>query len=85
MHGIPVNQPSPAGAPDLGAAEVRWTKSSLSFSNGNCVEVARLADGQIGVRHSRRNEGPVLRFTPAEWHAFLAGVRNGEFDRFAEV
>jgi Domain of unknown function (DUF397) len=59
-----------------------WVKSSLSFSNGNCVEVSSLADGEIGVRNSRDSEGAVLRFTPDEWHAFLGGVRNGEFDRF---
>ena len=59
-----------------------WIKSSLSYANGNCVEVASLPGGQIGVRNSRDSEGPVLRFTPSEWHAFIGGVRNGEFDRF---
>ena len=59
-----------------------WVKSSLSFSNGNCVEVASLPEGEIGVRNSRDSRGPVLRFTPDEWHAFLGGVRNGEFDGF---
>ena len=59
-----------------------WIKSSLSFANGNCVEVASLPGGEIGVRNSRESEGAVLRFTSDEWHAFLGGVRNGEFDRF---
>jgi hypothetical protein len=59
-----------------------WVKSSLSFANGNCVEVAGLPDGRIGVRHSKNVTGPILRFTSDEWHAFLGGVRNGEFDRF---
>ncbi len=59
-----------------------WIKSSLSYANGNCVEVASLPGGEIGVRNSRDSGGPVLRFTPNEWHAFLGGVRNGEFDRF---
>jgi Domain of unknown function (DUF397) len=59
-----------------------WVKSSLSFSNGNCVEVASLPDGGVGVRNSRHSTGPVLQFTPDEWHAFLGGVLNGEFDRF---
>jgi len=57
-----------------------WIKSSLSYANGNCVEVARLRDGQIGVRDSKDPDGPVLRFTPSEWAAFTGGVRNGEFD-----
>ena len=60
----------------------RWVKSSLSFSNGACVEVAGLPDGRVGVRHSKDPSGPVLRFTPAEWHAFLTGAQAGEFDGF---
>jgi hypothetical protein len=62
-----------------------WVKSSLSFANGNCVEVANLPSGEIGVRDSKNSEGPVLRFTPDEWHAFLGGVRNGEFDSFGKI
>lgn len=62
-----------------------WIKSSLSFSNSNCVEVASLPAGEIGVRHSKDSEGPVLRFTPGEWQAFLGGVRNGEFDGFGNI
>ena len=59
-----------------------WTKSSLSYACGNCVEVASLPGGQIGVRNSRNSAGPVLTFTSDEWRAFLGGVRNGEFDGF---
>lgn len=63
----------------LSSASV-WIKSSLSYANGNCVEVANLPGGTVGIRNSRDSAGPVLRFTPEEWHAFLGGVRNGEFD-----
>ena len=56
-----------------------WIKSSLSYANGNCVEVASLPGGTIGVRNSRDSAGPVLRFTSAKWHDFLAGVRNGDW------
>jgi hypothetical protein len=61
-----------------------WVKSSLSYSNSNCVEVANLPGGQVGVRHSKHAEGPVLKFTPDEWQAFLGGARNGEFDGFGQ-
>lgn len=61
---------------------LKWVKSSLSFANGNCVEVASLPDGQIGVRNSRDAEGAVLRFTSDEWSAFIGGAHNGEFDHF---
>ena len=79
------------GRPTLGDRSGRlggdpyWVKSSLSFSNGNCVEVANLPGGQVGVRHSKHTEGLVLRFTPDEWQAFLGGVRNGEFDSFGQL
>lgn len=58
-----------------------WVKSSLSFANGNCVEVQD-GHGVVLVRNSRAPEDGALAFTPDEWQAFLGGVRNGEFDGF---
>ena len=66
-------------------SQPEWVKSSLSFANGNCVEVASLSGGEVGVRNSRDIAGGVLRFTPDEWHAFIGGVQNGEFDRFGAL
>ena len=57
---------------------VGWTKSSYSQSNGHCVEVGRLADGWVGIRHSKVPDGPVLRFEPAEWAAFLEKLRDSD-------
>ncbi len=54
-----------------------WRKSSLTLATGNCVEVASLADGGVGVRNSKDADGPVLRFTADEWHAFLDSARFG--------
>jgi hypothetical protein len=62
-----------------------WVKSSLSYANGNCVEVSDLPGGAVGVRNSRDREGPVLHFTPDEWHAFIGGVHKGEFDDFGRT
>jgi hypothetical protein len=57
-----------------------WIKSSYSGpTGGNCVEVAFLADGDVAMRNSRDPGGPALIFTMAEWDAFLAGARDGEF------
>jgi len=62
-----------------------WVKSSLSFSNSNCVEVANLPGGQVGVRHSKHTEGLVLWFTPDEWQAFLGGGRHSEKESFGQL
>ena len=56
-----------------------YIKSSHS-GTGGCVEVRLLEDGTIGLRDSKdRSKQPHI-FTPQEWTAFLAGVRDGEFD-----
>jgi len=34
----------------------------------------------ILMRDSKNPGGPVLAFTEAEWRAFIAGVKDGEFD-----
>jgi Domain of unknown function (DUF397) len=58
-----------------------WRKSSFSGNgNNNCVEMARLAGGEVAVRNSRDPDGPTLIYTPDEVEALLRGVRNGEFD-----
>jgi hypothetical protein len=57
-----------------------WQKFSRSGGGGECVEVAYLADGGRTVRDSKDPAGPALRFIPAEWAAFTAEVRDGEFD-----
>lgn len=65
-----------------------WRKSSYSMSNGQCVEVTMLegssfsdaafSDGCVGIRDTRAATatGPVLRFEPRAWSAFLAEVRS---------
>jgi hypothetical protein len=68
------------GGPGRPGSGPDWVKSSMSYANGNCVEVASLPDGEIGVRDSKDPDGAVLRFTHDEWQAFLGGARNGEFD-----
>ena len=57
-----------------------WYKSSFSNGQAECVETAVLGDGTRAVRDSKDKSGPVLRFTRAEWRAFVAGAKAGEFD-----
>ncbi|MBF6329095.1 DUF397 domain-containing protein [Nocardia transvalensis] len=55
-------------------SEARWFKSSRSGGGQDCVEVAFLDRGMVGVRDSKNPAGPALIFTPGEWDAFLASA-----------
>ncbi|MDI3388320.1 DUF397 domain-containing protein [Streptomyces sp. B-S-A8] len=43
------------------------------------VEIAYLEGGAVAMRNSKEPE-TVLRYTEAEWRAFVLGARDGEFD-----
>ncbi|MFI6312173.1 DUF397 domain-containing protein [Nocardia fusca] len=58
---------------DLSGAQ--WFKSSHSGTGDDCVEVAWLEGGQVGVRDSKNPTGPALIFTPGEWDVFRAAVQ----------
>ncbi|NEW30623.1 DUF397 domain-containing protein [Nocardia cyriacigeorgica] len=57
-----------------------WFKSSHSVGDSDCVEVAHLNSGRVGVRDSKNPTGPALVFTPSEWDAFLSRTCAGRFD-----
>lgn len=57
---------------------VHYRKSS--FSQLTCVEVAPLPDGRFALRDTKDRSKPPHEFTAAEWAAFVAGVKVGEFD-----
>ncbi|HEX6500299.1 MAG TPA: DUF397 domain-containing protein [Micromonosporaceae bacterium] len=62
------------------SSDTNWIKASKSTGNGgNCVEARRHA-GLIEVRNSKSPEAGTVRFTVAEWDAFLDGAKKGEFD-----
>ena len=58
--------------------ELTWRVATKS-GGGNCIEVARGQDF-IAVRHSRRPDAEVIRYSIAEFDAFLDGAKRGEFD-----
>jgi|HubBroStandDraft_6_1064221.scaffolds.fasta_scaffold00062_4 hypothetical protein len=70
---------------------IDWRKSSHSFSNGDCAEVASWRKSAhsngtncaeagtcthgVAVRDSKDPDGPVLTFPGSTWGRFLAEVR----------
>ncbi|MCI0686843.1 MAG: DUF397 domain-containing protein [Sporichthyaceae bacterium] len=68
------------GMPASQLAAAEWQKSTLSTSQGNCMEFARLPGNRIAVRNSRYPNGPALIYTQAEIAALVQGAKDGEFD-----
>ena len=54
--------------------------TSSKCATGACVGVARLEDGLVAVQDTKDFTRQPLSFTKDEWRAFVAGVKNGEFD-----
>lgn len=79
---------APAGNPEptmtshpVPADGVMWRKSSRSGYSGSCVEIANFDGGQVGIRDSKaKGLGPVIFVAPADWSAFVAGIKDGQFD-----
>ena len=74
--------PAPLGPTPLGPTPLgpRFRRSSHSQgADSTCIEVAVDCAG-VAVRDSKHPDGPVLRFSFAEWRVFLLGVRGGEFE-----
>jgi Domain of unknown function (DUF397) len=55
---------------------VEWFRSK-SCSDSACVEIASSGDDVL-IRSSNHPE-EVVRCTPSEWRAFIAGVEAGDF------
>ena len=59
----------------------RWRKSSISNSQGACVELAKVGESEVAMRNSRNPDGPALIYTRAEIAALIEGVKLGVADR----
>ena len=56
-----------------------WRVSSACPNNATCVEIAALPNGGAAMRDNKDPQSPELRFSAAEWAAFVNGVKRGEY------
>ncbi|PZT72794.1 MULTISPECIES: DUF397 domain-containing protein [unclassified Streptomyces] len=61
-------------------AAFRFTKSSYSSGNGECVEVARNVRGVVAVRDSKQVCGGVLVVASAAWNTFRCSLGQAAVD-----
>jgi hypothetical protein len=65
---------------DANGTQREWRKSTYCSASSTCVEVAALPEGGAAIRDGKDPQGAELRFDAAEWAAFVAAVKAGEFD-----
>ncbi|MGX1675704.1 DUF397 domain-containing protein [Streptomyces sp. NPDC055400] len=63
----------------LDISDVTWHSAPGTEDHEERVEIAYLPAGAVAMRSSMEPE-TVLRYTEAEWTAFVLGARDGEFD-----
>ncbi|OLZ67000.1 DUF397 domain-containing protein [Streptomyces sp. IMTB 2501] len=63
----------------LDISGVEWHCAPGTEEHEERVEIAYLPGGAVAMRSSL-DHGTVLRYTEAEWTAFVLGARDGEFD-----
>ncbi|MEU3029961.1 DUF397 domain-containing protein [Streptomyces incarnatus] len=63
----------------LDISDVEWHCAPGTEKDEERVEIAYLPEGAVAMRSSL-DPDTVLRYTEAEWRAFVLGARDGEFD-----
>lgn len=53
-------------------------RTARACADGTCAQARRSGDKILFRNSTSKNK--ILRFTPAEWNDFLAGVQLGDFD-----
>ena len=70
------------GGASLPQGSFSWRKSSRSFHEANCVEVAVACAGElVFVRDSKAvadGGGPYLKFSATAWEPFIKSIKDGE-------
>jgi Domain of unknown function (DUF397) len=75
---IRVSKPIDPNVPERDDEKADWIRSQFCAA-GECVELKWLRDG-VALRNSTQADN-VLTFSLEEWHVFVRGIQEGEFDR----
>lgn len=60
--------------------KAHWVKSTASNPSGECVELTKLPDATVIIRHSHYPDGVWLYFGREAVRAFICGGKAGGFD-----
>jgi hypothetical protein len=64
-----------------GASPLDWRKSTFSWANSDCIQVASRSGGVVRVRDTKDLGGPVLAFDRGQWDAFVSEIRSDRASR----
>lgn len=65
---------------EFDTATARWERTTREDGTPAALEIGYADNGLVALRMADDPEGDILIYTPAEWEAFVEGVRDGEFD-----
>jgi hypothetical protein len=64
---------------DYNLSAATWL-TARACNNSACVQVAHLPGGMVALRDSKDTSKAAHVFDSAEWAAFVAGIKAGDFD-----
>jgi hypothetical protein len=65
---------------EFDTAAARWERTTHKDGTPAALEIGYAENGMVALRRAAAPDGDLLIYTPAEWEAFVQGVRDGEFD-----
>ncbi|MGW8066395.1 DUF397 domain-containing protein [Streptomyces ziwulingensis] len=72
-----MRKPTYTSRRDADRVGVVWRKSSHSYPEGECVEVAQPSGATVLFDDSKRHNGALMEVSTATARAFVAAVRQG--------
>ncbi|CAM3132238.1 DUF397 domain-containing protein [Stackebrandtia soli] len=61
-------------------AKAEWRRTTNLDGTPGKLEIGFADNGLVALRYAEEPDGTILIYTPAEWDAFVEGVKDGEFD-----